>query len=151
MPVMPTIRKAHDNHCQAIADVYLTAFATALPTVRLAHTADQVREWVRLHLIPRDRTWVATDGLDVLGMLTVEQHWIDQLYVGPDYQGRGIGSTLIDFAKKLSPERLSLWTFQVNEAAQAFYRRHGFVETEWTDGTRNEEQEPDLRMVWLPT
>jgi hypothetical protein len=32
--------------------------------------------------------------------------------------------------------------------ARRFYERRGFVLTEETDGSRNEEREPDARYVW---
>ena len=39
----------------------------------------------------------------------------------------------------------------MNEPARRFYRRHGFVEVGRTDGARNEEREPDVRLAWEPT
>ena len=61
------------------------------------------------------------------------------------------GDRFIDLAKQQRPNGLALWTFQVNTPAQRFYRRHGFVATERTDGSRNEEREPDIRFVWKPS
>jgi hypothetical protein len=43
-----------------------------------------------------------------------------------------------------------LWTFQVNGPARRFYERHGFVEVAQTDGSGNEEAEPDVRLEWTP-
>jgi hypothetical protein len=45
---------------------------------------------------------------------------------------------------------LQLWTFQRNTAARRFYGRLGFVAVEQTDGSRNEEDEPDVRYRWQP-
>ncbi len=53
-------------------------------------------------------------------------------------------------AKERSPEGLTLWAFQVNGAAHRFYERHGFLAAESTDGSGNEEREPDVRYVWQP-
>ncbi|GHD97675.1 hypothetical protein GCM10010339_00960 [Streptomyces alanosinicus] len=53
-------------------------------------------------------------------------------------------------AKERSPGGLSLWTFQVNKPAHRFYERHGFTAVESTDGSGNEEREPDVRYVWRP-
>ena len=39
-----------------------------------------------------------------------------------------------------------LWAFRVNTPALRFYERHGFVEVTRTDGSRNEENEPDVRL-----
>ncbi len=54
-------------------------------------------------------------------------------------------------AKSLRPEGFCLWVFEANEPARAFYRRHGLVELEHTDGSTNEERTPDLRMAWPGT
>ena len=43
---------------------------------------------------------------------------------------------------------LRLWVFQKNTAALAFYRARGFREVERTDGSRNEEREPDVLLAW---
>jgi hypothetical protein len=44
-----------------------------------------------------------------------------------------------------------LWTFQKNAAAIRFYLAHGFREVERTDGSRNEEREPDILLEWART
>lgn len=53
-------------------------------------------------------------------------------------------------AKKRHPDGLQLWTFQVNGPAQRFYERHGFIAVERTDGSGDEQHEPDIRYVWRP-
>ena len=57
---------------------------------------------------------------------------------------------LLDLVKAMRPGGFSLWVFESNTPAQAFYTRHGLVEREHTDGSGNEEREPDLRMEWVP-
>jgi GNAT superfamily N-acetyltransferase len=81
------------------------------------------------------------------GIIAFRDGWIEQLYVRPAAQGRGIGTELLDIAKGAS-ERLELWTFQRNAPARRFYEARGFMLAEETDGTRNEEKEPDVRYVW---
>ena len=75
---------------------------------------------------------------------------MEQLYVDPAAQGRGIGAALLDLAKARNPGGLQLWTFQINAGARRFYAREGFVEVERTDGAANEEREPDIRLTWSP-
>lgn len=53
-------------------------------------------------------------------------------------------------SKKQQPDGPALWTFQVNESAQRFYERHGFIAVERTNGLRNDEREPDVRYLWQP-
>jgi ribosomal protein S18 acetylase RimI-like enzyme len=86
------------------------------------------------------------DG-SLVGFIAFREDWIDQLYVLPEAQGRGLGAALLRVAQSSWPQ-LSLWTFQRNTAARHFYERHGFVSVEETDGRLNEEREPDVRYHW---
>lgn len=146
----PEVRRAVAADAAAVADVWLRSFATALPGVRRAHTDDEVRAWFREVVVPGEETWVATADGSVVGMMVLDDEDLDQLYLDPAWQGRGIGGRLVNLAKQRRPAGLALWTFQVNEPARRFYERHGFVAAETTDGHRNEEREPDVRYVWRP-
>jgi hypothetical protein len=44
---------------------------------------------------------------------------------------------------------LRLWAFQRNVQALRFYAARGFRVIERTDGSRNEEREPDALLEWL--
>lgn len=112
------------------------------------HTEAAVRTWFADVLLPDGQTWVALDDGRIVAVLTLDGDDLDQLYVDPPMAGQGIGSTLVDLAKDLRPGGLALWTFQTNTRAQAFYSHHGFTEVRRTDGAANEEQAPDVRMVW---
>ncbi|MFI9265228.1 GNAT family N-acetyltransferase [Streptomyces werraensis] len=144
------IRRAAGSDATAVAEVWLRSFTAALPGVRRAHTDDEVRAWIREVVVPGRETWVATVDDSVVAMMVREGNDLDQLYIDPAWQGRGIGGRLVDVAKERSPSGLTLWTFQVNKVARRFYERHGFVPQESTDGLGNEEREPDVRYVWRP-
>ncbi|MFF1966298.1 GNAT family N-acetyltransferase [Streptomyces sp. NPDC058232] len=144
------VRRAVASDAAAVAEVWLRSFTTALPSVRRAHTDDQVRSWFREVVVPGQETWVATVEGSAVGMMVLDGEDLDQLYLDPAWQGQGIGGRLMDVAKQHRPAGLALWTFQVNESARRFYERHGFVAAECTDGHRNEEREPDIRYVWRP-
>ncbi|SOE00807.1 GNAT family N-acetyltransferase [Blastococcus haudaquaticus] len=144
------LRPAVASDSGGVADVWLRSFGAALPTVSRAHSDDEVRSWVRDVLVPRHDTWVAEVGGAVVGVLALSEGWLDQLYLDPAWRGRGIGDRFMALARRRQPAGLQLWTFQVNESAQRFYERHGFVAVERTDGAGNEEREPDVRYVWRP-
>jgi GNAT superfamily N-acetyltransferase len=143
-----TLRRALARDAQAVADVYLASFRAALPSVRLAHTDDEVRAWIGGHVIPSLETWVVEDEGEIVAMMALEPGWIDQLYVAPGRTGEGIGARLLALAKERANGPLELWTFQVNVAARRFYQREGFEPVELTDGSGNEEHEPDVRYRW---
>ena len=144
-----TIRPAVSADADAIADVYLASFK-ATYDFPLAHTDDEVREWIR-DAVAGGGAWVAVqpDGV-VVGMMVTGPGDLDQLYVRPDRLGAGIGRRLLDLAKERSPEGLKLYTFQVNARARRFYERNGFVAEWFGDGPANEEGQPDVRYAWRP-
>ncbi|CAL9426114.1 hypothetical protein SUDANB176_01957 [Streptomyces sp. enrichment culture] len=135
----------------AAAGVWLRSFAAALPTVVRPRSDDEVYAYFRHVLVPLRETWVAEvpDG-GVVGVMVLEDEELAQLYLAPEWRGRGLGDRLVALAKERSPGGLSLWTFQVNAPAHRFYERHGFTAVERTDGSGNEEREPDVRYVWRP-
>ncbi|WP_030985505.1 GNAT family N-acetyltransferase [Streptomyces sp. NRRL WC-3744] len=145
------LRHAVAADARAVADVYLRSFDAALPTVVRPHTDDEVRDYIRDVVVPLRETWVAeAAGAGVVGLMVLDGESLSQLYLDPQWRGRGIGDRFVALAKERGPRGLSLWTFQVNKPAQRFYERHGFVAAEYTDGSGNEEREPDVRYVWRP-
>jgi GNAT superfamily N-acetyltransferase len=143
------VRSAIDADSDAIAEVYLRAWAIAMPFVTNAHTDAQVREWIRGRLVPGGRVLVAEEGSSIRAMLAHSEDekgfWIDQLYVDPDFSRRGIGTALLEQAIALAAGRaIRLYSFQANSTARAFYERHGFRAIDYGDGSGNEERCPDV-------
>ena len=115
----------------------------AMPWLPDLHTPEEDRAFFAGELA-RSRGWgVRRDGA-LLGAALVADGWLTQLYVSPDWQGRGIGSALLAAARAEAVEPLRLWAFARNVRAQEFYARAGFEEERATDGSGNEEREPDL-------
>jgi ribosomal protein S18 acetylase RimI-like enzyme len=82
----------------------------------------------------------------VVGMVAYNEREISQLYIHKDYQGTGIGQTLLEKVKSQSSGRLTLYTFEVNKNAQRFYEKHGFEII--GRGHENEENLPDILYEW---
>ncbi|MEU3335943.1 GNAT family N-acetyltransferase [Streptomyces sp. NPDC006668] len=146
------LRRAAAPDARAAADVWLSSFAAALPTVVSPRSADEVRGYFRDVVVPFRETWVADagGGHGIVGVMVLADDELSQLYLAPDWRGRGLGDRFVSLAKERSPLGLTLWTFQVNRPAHRFYERHGFVAVEYTDGGGNEEREPDVRYLWRP-
>ncbi|MGY4236951.1 GNAT superfamily N-acetyltransferase [Bradyrhizobium sp. USDA 4449] len=134
----------------AAAQVHRLAFDQAMPWLVGLHTPDEDRWFYRERVFPTCRVWGRFDGDELCGIMAFRDGWIEQLYVLPAAHGRGIGTELLEVAKSAS-ERLELWSFQRNEPARRFYEARGFTLAEQTDGSRNEEKEPDARYVWVRT
>lgn len=146
-PDLTVLRRAAPTDASAIADIHLAAFR-ATYDFGMAHSDEEVRAWIGETLLPTTETWVAEAGEAVVGFVSLDDGWVEQLYVAPGHTGRGIGSRLIAVAKERRPDGLQLWTFQVNAGARRFYERHGFTAVEMTDGAGNEERQPDVRFAW---
>ena len=91
MPPGIVIRRATPDDAAAIADVSLASYR-ATYDFPLAHSDQEIRRWIREDVVGRSETWVATDpGAGVVAMLALTEESLDQLYVAPPWQGRGIG------------------------------------------------------------
>lgn len=132
----------------------------ALPEVFLAatdgpghppetRTAGEVRAWA-LGLLdqPGRELWVAAREDQLLGFALLEGEWINLLFVHPERPARGVGAALIDLVKSLRPHGFGLRVYQRNDQARAFYRKHGLIDLERTDGSSYRDAEPDLQMAW---
>lgn len=141
-------RRARLDEATAVADLWCRSRHAAFPAIPApVHDDDEVREWFASAVLPNRDVWLIARGENLIALLVLDDGWIDQLYVDPQWTGQGLGSVLVDLAKELRPERLDLWTFQSNVAARRFYERHGFGAIETTDGA-NEEGAPDVRYRW---
>ena len=110
------------------------------------HTPEEDRRFLT-HLITTQHVTTLRNWRGVQGFLARDGGDIHALYLAPKARGQGWGKALLDQAKAAEPT-LSLWTFQQNTRARAFYAREGFAEIEFTDGAGNDEKLPDLRLEW---
>lgn len=128
------------------AAIRRAAFEERLPWLAGLHTPAEDRWFFRERVFVACAVWGAFED-ELIGFMAFREGWVDQLYVLPRWQGRGAGQALLRIAMARSPS-LQLWAFQRNIGARGFYERLGFVAVEQTDGSRNEEREPDVRYRW---
>ena len=141
------IRRAVPEDAARLARIHLDARIEAMPPT--IHPEHEVVAWVAGN-IERDEVWVADVDGRPAAYSRLTEGWLDDLYVDPAYARQGLGSVLLELAKSRQPEGFGLWVFEMNAPARAFYARHGLVEVERTDGSENEEKEPDIRVEWRP-
>ena len=147
MPTDVTLRRALAGDADQVASVHLDA-RRAAPMPPAAHSEEEVRTWLAGRLRSDDEVWVAELDGAVAAYARMTETWLDDLYVAPPWAGRGIGSALLDLVKSLRPGGFSLWVFESNTPAFAFYEHRGLVALERTDGAGNEERAPDIKMAW---
>ena len=149
---IPNLRRATEADADSIAEVYLRSRKELVACAPLVHSDQSVREWIRRKLIPSGGVTVArVDGV-VVGFVAMSQDnecsWIEQLYLLPTHTRRGIGTALLNHAKRALPPPIRLYTFQCNDPAQNFYEQHGFKAIAYTDGSANEENCLDILYEW---
>ena len=83
------------------------------------------------------------------GYARFDREWLDDLYVDARTRRAPASARRCStWSRPSGPSGFCLWVFESNEPARGFYRHHGLVELERTDGAGNEEREPDVRMAW---
>jgi ribosomal protein S18 acetylase RimI-like enzyme len=74
-------------------------------------------------------TIVAVDGTEILGYAAVSGCHLENLFIDPDAQGRGVGAALLaEFEARLrgSFGAATLRCLHANAGARRFYERHGY-------------------------
>jgi GNAT superfamily N-acetyltransferase len=143
------VRRAGPDDAGAIADIFIASFEPLLSFLPLLHTHEEDRAFIR-DLVDRHEVWLAEEEGRTLGFAAISDAKLEQLYVHPDEQGRGIGGALLAKTKERRPTGFTLWVFQQNERARRFYETHGLALVELTDGSGNEERTPDALYEWRP-
>mgnify|MGYP000754045670 FL=1 len=136
---------AHIGHAPQLLAI-LWAFTRHTPWLPLVRSRlTDLR--MMLQVIRRGWVHVAFDAHGPAGFIARDGACIHALYIHPRARGTGLGRALLDQAKTDQP-RLILWVLAANRPARGFYARQGFVEAGQGGGLGNDENLPDIRMVW---
>lgn len=130
-------RRGTDQDARAVAALFRETRLSAMPYLPVLHTAREDEEYFLDRVFKTGNVWIAEVGGRIAGFTAFREGWV------------GIGKNLLNKAKQSYP-RLSL-VFQRNENAGAFYSAMGFACVKQTDGSDNEEREPDALFSWDPT
>jgi GNAT superfamily N-acetyltransferase len=114
---------------------------------RLNYSAEDDLRFFTGTLLKDCCVWLAIAETRPVGLLAINGDSLEQLYIDPIEQRRGIGTALLNFAKEKSPARLQLHTHQANIGARSFYEKHGFRAVQFGVSSAPE-SEPDVRYEW---
>jgi putative acetyltransferase len=126
-----------------LTDLYLRSRRTAMPWLPSMHDEAETLWWMRQIVLAGQDVIVAQDGDRLLGFAALDGPWLEQLYVDSDAQGSGVGRALLAAVKEARPDGFCLRVFTRNTRARLFYESLGYVLIEQSDGSQNEENEPD--------
>ena len=141
------IRAALESDTAVIAAIHRESRVATMPWLPVLHSPAEDLYFFESSVMKTCEVFVAQHDEGLFGFCAVRADWIDHLYLRPDRLRAGIGTQLLDQAKRGRP-RLQLWAFQRNTPARRFYEARGFRAVELTDGSLNEEREPDVRYIW---
>ena len=86
------------------------------------------KEEVRNEYIPMAETWVAEDGGEVMGFISLIDNYIGALFVHQRQQGKGAGTGIIKWASS-EKDQLTVGVDEKNSKAQEFDKGLDFKET----------------------
>jgi putative acetyltransferase len=137
-----------DDEDAAIA-LWLTTWQQTFPDIDFAVRVPWWRERWRNELVPNATVIVAEEASRLVGFVTIDaQAYLDQLVVAPDRWGSMLGTLLVDEAKRLSPNSITLLVNKDNARAIRFYERNGFVHV--GQDVNPTSGRPVLKMEWRP-
>ena len=149
MPENFLIRDYCPEDFDAATILWRIAREKSLPEFQHAkgHFFYEDQDYFRDHILTRNNIWVIEIEKRPVAFMAMQDGFVDQLYVHPDYQQRGIGQALLNRARELSPNHVWLYTLQINVNARAFYEKNGFV-AEKFGLSPPPESEPDVEYHW---
>ncbi len=149
MPNTFFVREYRPEDFDAVIILWRIAREKSLPEFQRTkgHFFYEDQDYFRDHILTENKVWVVEMDKRPVAFMAMRNDFIDHLYVHSDYQKRGIGKALLEYARQISPEHLWLYTLQVNGNARAFYERNGFA-AETFGISPPPENEPDVQYHW---
>lgn len=123
---MPAIRRSAAADTEALTGIWRSAVKA---THDFLSETDfrEIETLVAEQYIPNASLWVAVDATDrPLGFMGMTGSHVDSLFVAPDQRGTGLGTALMDHARKMAGLPLSVDVNEQNSQAVGFYERLGF-------------------------
>ena len=151
MPEKFIIREYRTEDFDPVTVLWRISREKSLPDFQIekGHFFYEDRDYFRDHVLKENQVWVVEVNDYPVAFMAMNRDFVDQLYIHPDYQRRGIGYALLNLARERSPEHIWLYTLQVNLTARAFYEKNGFV-AEKFGVSPPPESEPDVEYHWRP-
>lgn len=107
-----------------ISEIYSHYYAKGVVDFFLQHHS---REHI-LSDIENGIVWLLEEDNSLIGTVTVKENAVNRLFVLPEYQSRGYGSRLMDFAEAKIAEKYSRIHIDSSLAAKEMYLKRGYKE-----------------------
>lgn len=135
------IRRVSQEDLEAFVEAYMRAYAEF--TEYKYHTRAEVKNYFKwLYKRDKEGGFVAEDEGKAIGFAFGDGNWINsngekvleihEVFVLPEYRGKGIGKALmlklLEYGKERGLKEAELWVGEKNERAIKFYKKLGFKE-----------------------
>jgi len=133
----------------ASIELWRQTWQQTYPSIDFAARVAWWRERWRKELVPNAAIIVAEQADALIGFVTIDgSGYLDQLVVSPEHWGSELATSLVNEAKRLSPDGVTLLVNKDNARAIRFYERNGFVRA--GEDVNPTSGRPVLRMTWRP-
>lgn len=138
---------APEDH-EALVALWIAAWTPVLPQIDFTARQAFIRERLRAFSCPPKRARVLEENGVFAGFSLIDPvaQDLEQIAIAPDFAGKGDAQHLLDDAKAIAGERLTLSVNTDNARAVAFYEKHGFGVTQ--EGVSAASGLPILFMEW---
>lgn len=144
-----TLRPYRAEDEDAAIELWRQTWQQAYPAIDFTARVTWWRERWRNELVTNASIIVAEHAGALIGFVTIDgKGYLDQLVVGPDRWGSKLATALVDEAKRLSPDGITLLVNKDNARAIRFYERNGFGHA--GEDVNPTSGRPVLRMSWRP-
>jgi putative acetyltransferase len=145
-----TLRPFQSADLERVVSLWYDTWHQTFPGLTHPHPLALWKQRFHQDFVNQASIWVAECSGIVVGFMVVmmAQQSLEQIFVDPHFQHRGIGSLLLSKAKALCPQGLRLRTLQQNQAASAFYEQHDFLPSGL--GVNKVNHQPDVEYTWRP-
>ena len=144
-----TLRPYQASDEDAAIALWQHTWQRAYPAIDFAERVPWWRARWRNELVPNAAIVVAERAGEITGFVTIDgKGYLDQLVVAPEHWGAPLATMLVNEAKRLSPDRVTLLVNADNARAIRFYARNGFAHA--GEDVNPTSGRPVLRMVWQP-
>ena len=144
-----TLRPYRAEDEDAAIALWQRTWQEAYPKIEFAARVAWWRARWNSELVAKASIVVAEQADELIGFVTIDSEaYLDQLVVAPERWGSELATALVDEAKRLSPERITLLVNKDNVRAIRFYERSGFVHT--GEDVNPTSGRPVLKMMWTP-
>jgi len=125
----PVIRPALPHEYDEVARVWMESWVSTGLAEPSNFLLANLRARVRQEIEGGWSLFVADDAGCFAAMLALHlpDKYLDQLFVAPQRQGKGVGRQLLAFTRQQLPDEIWLRCVRENEKAWRWYEREGFV------------------------